>query len=726
MSRQSKLPTQTSKPDSKKAGSTGPGKQSPTSKRYGASPVQRSTGASGEASSEGVHAAAAQGTSGTATELSFLDRIQTSFGHHDVGNVQQYTDANANAASKAMGAKAYATGNAVAFAGAPDLHTAAHEAAHVVQQRGGVQLKDDVGATGDRYEQHADAVADKVVSGESAETLLDTMAGGATNHGNVQRQVVQRKNPDSEPREERTEEGRVFSVNYQKGDAATGLEPKQEKPVQTFQSEVQKIMGDWRKKRSTPNLTFDDGTLALNRALSKLRREAAEFDGVSTVSNMHPVLANGAQRIHTTTYTRFLQEIRVFNAGAVNDYKHLLGFEDLKVTHKYQAKGGASESGGIEIAGVGGGVETKDVTFYYSCPELGISWNQLVSLNGFKLSYTLSAKSAIGGAKGPKDPTFDPSLGGSSQKAGSSKDPLTLDPTTSYLPPGFFGTARYTQVGASVKGSAGALMGGAVGAAASAMVISNPDRFGVAPTTLTWNSDWAPTSERTASVGPKGPEPGADLAATAEVAEFTASMVGKAELEGDLGEVEDENKAMYVWVPLHLGWVFFNTGEASLTENGYNTLKLLSQEVKDRDDTVEKKLMSVPRYKVEIVGSYSNRWETHDKDIKKLKKKKKRSEKEETELETLRLIKQAENEGLAMDRAREVSASFSDMLPMHSKPGLRAGLPKREGDFVVEGPLENEGEEEFENLGKDRRVEVRVSVLRNLVFGLPPGAKLTK
>ena len=40
-----------------------------------------------------------------------------------------------------LGAKAFATGNKVGFADAPDLHTAAHEAAHVVQQRSGVSLK---------------------------------------------------------------------------------------------------------------------------------------------------------------------------------------------------------------------------------------------------------------------------------------------------------------------------------------------------------------------------------------------------------------------------------------------------------------------------------------------------------------------------------------------------------------------------------------------------------
>ena len=60
----------------------------------------------------------------------------------------------------------------MAFRGYPDLHTAAHEAAHVIQQRKGVDLKSGLGRKGDRYERHADAVADKVVRGKSAETLL--------------------------------------------------------------------------------------------------------------------------------------------------------------------------------------------------------------------------------------------------------------------------------------------------------------------------------------------------------------------------------------------------------------------------------------------------------------------------------------------------------------------------------------------------------------------------
>lgn len=86
------------------------------------------------------------------------------------------------AAAYGMGAEAFATGDRVAFAGSPDLHTAAHEAAHVVQQRAGVQLKGGVGEAHDRYEQHANAVADAVAPDarpRSCSTRLSAVAAAA-------------------------------------------------------------------------------------------------------------------------------------------------------------------------------------------------------------------------------------------------------------------------------------------------------------------------------------------------------------------------------------------------------------------------------------------------------------------------------------------------------------------------------------------------------------------
>jgi len=159
------------------------------------SPVQRKGGEDTAA----VHEAAQQGIASGGGAMPFADKIQASFGAHDIGDVQAHTGAAASQANKAMGAEAYATGNHVAFGGAPDLHTAAHEVAHVVQQRAGVSLSGGVGQSGDSYEQHADKVADKVVAGESAEGLLGEMTGGAPVQKKsaraIQRAVVQREEP---------------------------------------------------------------------------------------------------------------------------------------------------------------------------------------------------------------------------------------------------------------------------------------------------------------------------------------------------------------------------------------------------------------------------------------------------------------------------------------------------------------------------------------------------
>ncbi|MCE9575318.1 MAG: DUF4157 domain-containing protein [Deltaproteobacteria bacterium] len=132
---------------------------------------------------------ASSGIAGASSALPFLADIQASFGHHDVRHVKAHLDASAAAAAANIGARAYATGDHVAFDGAPDLHTAAHEAAHVVQQRAGVHLVGGVGAAGDRYEAHADAVADLVVQGRPAAALLDQLAGSGAMGGAVQRKV---------------------------------------------------------------------------------------------------------------------------------------------------------------------------------------------------------------------------------------------------------------------------------------------------------------------------------------------------------------------------------------------------------------------------------------------------------------------------------------------------------------------------------------------------------
>jgi outer membrane protein OmpA-like peptidoglycan-associated protein len=137
-----------------------------------------------------AHAIAAEGVSGAATALPHADQIQAAFGRHSIAGIEAHVGGRAAAATSALGADGYATGNAVAFADAPSLHTAAHEAAHVIQQRAGVHLKGGLGEAGDVHERHADAVADAVVRGESAEALLDSCGGGGGGSGGaVQRHI---------------------------------------------------------------------------------------------------------------------------------------------------------------------------------------------------------------------------------------------------------------------------------------------------------------------------------------------------------------------------------------------------------------------------------------------------------------------------------------------------------------------------------------------------------
>ena len=156
-------------------------------------PVQRAAEAAalGIADPALVQAQAARGIAGSATALPHGDVIQRAFGpDHDLSGVQAHIGGPAADASEAIGASAYATGNHVAFATAPDLHTAAHEAAHIVQQRAGVQLYGGVGQAGDPYEQHADAVAARVVAGHSAADLLAAGPTGGSATSAVQRTPV--------------------------------------------------------------------------------------------------------------------------------------------------------------------------------------------------------------------------------------------------------------------------------------------------------------------------------------------------------------------------------------------------------------------------------------------------------------------------------------------------------------------------------------------------------
>jgi hypothetical protein len=123
-----------------------------------------------------------------------------------------------------MGATAFASGNHVVFDQEPDLHTAAHEAAHVVQQAQGVQLYGGVGSADDRYERNADAVADRVVGGQSAADLL----GAPTISSMAVASAVQRKAISDTTDEEREQQhGTADRASRQGFESAMALVAKQ-------------------------------------------------------------------------------------------------------------------------------------------------------------------------------------------------------------------------------------------------------------------------------------------------------------------------------------------------------------------------------------------------------------------------------------------------------------------------------------------------------------------
>lgn len=100
-----------------------------------------------------------------ASEMPHHQRIQAAFGPYALDGV----DARVAPSEVDEGAHAQAEGDKVRFEQRPDLFTAAHEAAHVVQQRLGKA------SGGQALERHADEVARAVVEGRSARPLLSQL-----------------------------------------------------------------------------------------------------------------------------------------------------------------------------------------------------------------------------------------------------------------------------------------------------------------------------------------------------------------------------------------------------------------------------------------------------------------------------------------------------------------------------------------------------------------------
>jgi hypothetical protein len=218
---------------------------------------------------DGVQQLAAEGVANGGGALPYGETIQRLFGRHDVGDIKAHVGGPAEVASRAIGAEAYATGNHVAFAGTPSLHTVAHEAAHVVQQRGGVQLKGGVGEAGDAYERHADTVADAVVAGRSAEAVLDGAAatGGPTH-------AVQRKDSATDAK----------ILDNQAGLKGTDVE------IPVLEGALLSTRQEAVKRGLLSQASFNAG-LALSQAMTQLQPAVAAHGAVDKGLQEHAAIA---------------------------------------------------------------------------------------------------------------------------------------------------------------------------------------------------------------------------------------------------------------------------------------------------------------------------------------------------------------------------------------------------------------------------------------------------
>lgn len=125
-------------------------------------------------------AIAKRGVADASEPLPHQQVLQPLFGHHDLSGIKAQVGGDAADAAHALDAEAYAVGDRVGFASAPDLGTAAHEAAHAIADRqGGVARKAVDGGDGDPREARADAIAESVSRGENVEAQIDHAVASA-------------------------------------------------------------------------------------------------------------------------------------------------------------------------------------------------------------------------------------------------------------------------------------------------------------------------------------------------------------------------------------------------------------------------------------------------------------------------------------------------------------------------------------------------------------------
>lgn len=280
-----------------------------------------------------VHAAAARGTATPATQLPYADQIQRAFGRHDISRIQAHVGGDAAASAREMGAQAYANGNHIVLGGRTDLHTVAHEAAHVVQQRAGVHLTRGVGEQGDVYEQQADTVADLVVQGRSAQGVLDAMEGaGASVSAPVQRKISLAWGPNAH--EVTLENVREWLTKF-----SYALKPDspEEEVILQWLADGESRLFDWNTdvqrfleevKRAIPSVTV---TYVQKLKIKRKQLLSQKMSNIRPWGNCGGTAQQVADRLVSDYGASFTNEVKHFGVGHDHDASRLKDILDSDV-----------------------------------------------------------------------------------------------------------------------------------------------------------------------------------------------------------------------------------------------------------------------------------------------------------------------------------------------------------------------------------------------------------
>jgi len=442
-------------------------------------------------------------------------------------------------------ARAAASGESVAFAEAsPDRALVAHELTHVVQQRqsGGAVQASGLSRSGDAAEREADAVGDAVGAGQTAPAIAAAPAAG------IQREEETLEN-DVDVREG---EGTCFEL----GDDAESL-------IDAFILSAHDGIGAWAAIREGSDLDFDD---------SALDQQWLDFqtDWVDLSSNTVPTAFRetpeawdeASRRLNSGTTPQYVQEIRMFNGGALHGYAELLGVEEDIQWHHYDlitvvaVSGGGGEGVTVEAA-----VASYEIRYSNT---IGMSWSQNTQCGSVGAGFGLGT---------PVSVNVESSLGDTDINAGSAD-------TITYYAPDFFDAALLGYVAGDALGGGGVGIG--------AVQFSNLDD------TITFDTTGLIARAGTDVVGKVGGSTGGGVCANPTTDDGVdldeASPVEEAPREGE-------------WEPLIEAAIFFPTGDAALDADDVETVKAVAAAAVEHERASRGDI-----FRVLVVGSASNRW----------------------------------------------------------------------------------------------------------------------